>query len=179
MGLSGTIGIHRNNVHCLVVDFLLFLYNKEKHMVRLLICLTLLGTMFVSGCTTAPTPEPLPAPENEWTIKMVHSGGIMGLSRSIEISSNGAYVVIDERAQQKEQGQLSDEELASLSEQVASLKYSPSSTPSGCADCFIYDLEISGTGKPFRAQVDDITLQGSGLGPLVMELRSILDRELN
>ena len=148
-------------------------------MVRLLICITLLGALFLSGCASVSTPEPLPTLENEWTIKMIHSGGIIGLSRSIVISSNGTFTVIDERTEQRKEGQVSEEELANLTERVASIKYSSNTTQSGCADCFVYNIEISGTGKPFTAHVDDVTLEGSGLGPLVMDLRAIMDRELN
>jgi hypothetical protein len=151
----------------------------------------LLITVFLAGCvpaaviepseTTEPTKAILPSPENTWTtIKMIHSGGIMGLSRSIEISSDGTYKVIELRALLTNEGKLSSSELKELKQLISSLEYVPNDKPYGCADCFIYDIEITrGTGKPFSARVDDVTLEDSGLSPLVTALRKIIDRELN
>jgi hypothetical protein len=150
---------------------------------RLLISTTVLITLFLSSCGIISTPAPAknqsPTLEGNWTIKMTHSGGIMGLSRSIEITSDGTYTVADQRTGQTKKGKLSEDEFTQLTQLVASTQYSPNNQPSGCADCFIYDIEISGIGKTFTANADDVTLADSGLGPLVMELRSIMDRELN
>ena len=152
-------------------------------MYRLLICTMAICMLFLSGCasTSAPaTPkDELPTLAGTWTIRMVHSGGIMGLSRSIEVSSEGMYTVTDERAGGTKKGRLSEEELKRLAQLVSSVQYSPPTGPSGCADCFIYDIEISGAGKPFTARADDVTLSASGLEPLVSALGAIMDRELN
>ena len=152
-------------------------------MIRYSICLPILSALLLSGCVSIPAPAPsqtqLPLLQGEWTIKMIHSGGIMGLLRTIEISSDGSYVVMDERAGRTEQGQLSPEELASLVMRVSSMLYSAAAGPYSCADCFIYDIEIFGAEKPFTARVDDVTLEESGLGPLVTDLRAIIDRELD
>ena len=107
---------------------------------------TLLITLFVIGCASVagePTKTILPTPENTWTrIKMIHSGGIMGLSRSIEISSDGTYKVIELRALLTNEGKLSSSELNELKQLISSLEYVPNDKPYGCADCFIYDIEI-------------------------------------
>ena len=71
------------------------------------------------------------------------------------------------------------QELDDLKKLVASVQYSPVPSETGCADCFIYDIAISGTGSPFKAHVDDVTLEDSGLGQLVLQLRTMMDRELN
>lgn len=143
----------------------------------------LLITVFVTSCvpaTAKPTKTILPSPESTWTtIKMNHSGGIMGLSRSIEVSSSGTYTVTDDRDSRTEQGKLSQEQLNTLKQLISSLEYVPNNKPNGCADCFSYDIEIAGTGKAFKAQVDDVTMDESGLAPLVTALRAIIDRELN
>lgn len=145
-----------------------------------LITVFLISCASVTAETTKPTKTILPTPENTWTtIKMNHSGGIMGLSRSIEVSSSGTYTVTDDRDSRTEQGKLSQEQLNTLKKLISSLEYVPNDKPYGCADCFIYDIEISGTGKPFKAQVDDVTIDESGLAPLVKALRAIIDRELN
>jgi hypothetical protein len=148
-------------------------------MFRQLICIILPGALFLSGCASAPNAEPLPTLENEWTIKMTHSGGIMGLSRSIEVSSSGIYIITDDRPEARKEGILSAREVADLKELVAFTQYSPVPKETGCADCFVYDIAISGTGRPFKARVDDVTLEDSGLGPLVLQLRTIMERELN
>jgi hypothetical protein len=50
--------------------------------------------------------------------------------------------------------------------------------PYGCADCFIYEIAITGDGGSFSARVDDITIDKSGLSDLVITLRGIIEREL-
>ena len=104
----------------------------------------------------------------------------MGLSHSIEISSNGIFTVVDERANKTATGMLAENELSKINEQVSSLKYIPASKPDGmgCADCFIYDLEIQENGKKFAVQLNDISLPGSGLESLVSYLRGLIDIRL-
>ena len=157
-------------------------------MFRIFPFMALCTTLFLSACgsiATAGSANPaeteknnLPELSGEWTITMIHSGGIMGLSRSIKISADGNYTVMDERAAQTKQGQLSSAELAGLVEVVNSSQYFPNKEPYGCADCFIYTIEIAADDRDFSAQVDDITIEKSGLGSLVSALRSIIEREL-
>ena len=113
-----------------------------------------------------------------WNIKMHHSGGIMGLSRSIEISADGKFTVTDERTDQTVEGQLSSGESTQLRKLVTTAKITPVAQPdqTGCADCFVYALEISGNGKPFTAELNDITLPESGLESLVLFLRDLMDK---
>jgi hypothetical protein len=147
-------------------------------MYRLLICITLSGTLILSACAST-TAETLPTLENTWTVEMTHSGGIAGISRSIEIASDGGFTVLDNQAGTNRVGQLAADELEELKEIVDSTQYSTVSKETGCADCFVYDIAIAGTGKPFKARVDDVNMEESGLVPLVMILRTIMERELN
>jgi len=146
--------------------------------------------LLITGCS-ASTPEPLkstpelpksnlPSLDGNWKIKMTHSGGIMGLSRSIDISSDGKYTVMDERASKTITDELTADDLSKLKEQVSSSKYIPASKPDGmgCADCFIYDLEIQGNGEKFNIQLNDINLPTSGLGTLVTYLRGLIEAAL-
>jgi hypothetical protein len=151
----------------------------------------LLISLLIAGCgrsttlvplntpTTAHTPAPS-APGSEWTIKMIHSGGIMGLSRSIEISSDGKFTVMDEHAAKTTSGELSADELSKINEQVISAEYIPAAKPDGmgCADCFIYDLEIQRNGEKFSVQLNDISLPNSGLESLVSNLRGLIETTL-
>jgi hypothetical protein len=137
------------------------------------------GVNSLPSATPQPAKGSMPALEGPWTITMNHSGGIMGLSRFVEVDSTGIYTVKDDRIDQIFTGQLSEEELEDLTNVVKSTTYVPEKRPHGCADCFIYDLQIvSDTGK-FSAQVDDISIEGSGLSALVLLLRGIIERELN
>jgi hypothetical protein len=128
--------------------------------------------------TSAPTKSQMPALKGDWTIRMTHSGGIMGLLRSIEVKSDGIYTVKDERGKKDISGQLSKEELANLIQVVDSSTYSRNNEPYGCADCFIYEITITGDGGGFSARVDDISIDKSGLSELVITLRGIIEREL-
>jgi hypothetical protein len=115
-----------------------------------------------------------------WTIKMTHSGGIMGLLRTIEVSSDGTYKVADERAKKTVQGKLSSQELNGLAKLMKTVKTAPTLKPNQavCADCFVYDIEFRDGTKSFQMQLNDISLPGSGFENLVTSLRSIMDGSL-
>ena len=161
-------------------------------MTRTILLYALLITLLIAGCSPSSTPEPpqtptpetiksdLPSLDGEWIIKMTHSGGIMGLMRSIEISSDGKYTVTDERANKTIIKQLSANELSKLEKIVSNTKYITAERPipSVCADCFIYNLEVQGIGKKFSVQVDDISMPNSGMEPLIRYLRNLIDAAL-
>jgi hypothetical protein len=111
--------------------------------------------------------QELPKLTGDWHVSMAQTGGIAGVSRTLEISSSGETTVIDERSKKQTTAQLPADKIAVLTELVASSKYQPISQPSGCADCFIYKLEISSAGEKFQVQLDDISLPNSGLQPLI------------
>ena len=50
--------------------------------------------------------------------------------------------------------------------------------PSGCADCFIYDVEITSTTGIIRIHADDTSLTDSGAQPLIQFLGELRDRAL-
>jgi len=121
----------------------------------------------------------LPVLEDEWTIKMTQSGGIMGVMRSVEVYSDGGYVITDDRSKQTFTGKLSEEEFAKFKEIVASSKYASMDKPGTgrCADCFVYDFEIQGSSK-FIVPLDDVSSPDSGLETLVIFLRELIDSAL-
>jgi hypothetical protein len=144
----------------------------------------LIGLMFVvlAACGPAPrTPsQELATPSADWTtIKMVQSGGIMGLLRTIQISRSGSFTLTDDRAGKNVNGQLSPAELSRLTDLAASLAFTPPSKPEmGCADCFIYNFEISSPTGTVTLQANDISLPESGLQPLVVFLQGIMEQAL-
>jgi hypothetical protein len=109
---------------------------------------------------------------------MTQSGGIMGLLRSIEVSSDGKYAVIDERAGNTVTGELTNEELATLHDLIAGFEFAAPKIPAVCADCFVYDVEIESGGKKMIVKADDVALPDSGMESLVDFLRSIMDSAL-
>ncbi len=144
-------------------------------MSRIIIIFVLL--VFFTGCATF---TPAPAISQWTTITLNHSGGFIGLSRSIEISHDGKFVVSDDRAKQSIRGELSAQELSALNNLIASVASIPVATPkqSGCADCFVYALQIQGSGKNPGVQFDDVTLPESGFESLVIFLRDLIDKSL-
>lgn len=150
-----------------------------------LIFIGLLFSMLVAACRplAASTPEmpqatPTP-PTGDWTLLMTHSGGIMGLRRTAEITSAGLMTVTDERAGKRVSTQLSKDELAQLQKLVSEASYTAPKTPMGCADCFIYEVTIQrGAGKPFTVTVDDTSIEASGMSPLVTFVRTLMEKAL-
>lgn len=147
--------------------------------------------LFFTGCTqsTAAYPNPetetststsLPILNGDWKIEMTHSGGIMGLLRSVEVSADGKYTVTDERASQTFSGELGANELAKLVEVISTSEYISPSGPEGmvCADCFVYDLEIQGSDSTLTIQLNDINLPDSGMAHVVGYLRGLIDKAL-
>jgi hypothetical protein len=130
--------------------------------------------------TETPTSTSLPILSRDWKIKMTHSGGIMGLLRSVEVSADGKYTVTDERASQTFSGELGANELAKLVEVISTSEYISPSGPEGmvCADCFVYDLEIQGSDSTLTIQLNDINLPDSGMAPVVGYMRGLIDKAL-
>ncbi len=130
--------------------------------------------------TETPTFTSLPILSGDWKIKMTHSGGIMGLLRSVEVSADGEYTVTDERANQTISGELGANEIAKLAEIVSTSEYISPSGPNGmvCADCFVFDLEIQGSDSTLTLQLNDISLPDSGMAPVVSYLRGLIDKVL-
>lgn len=147
--------------------------SKYRLILALIVALLLTGCKQSSGITYTP-----PALEDGWSVNMTLSGGIAGLLQTINVQSDGEYTVTDERAQNTSTGKLTDQELGTLEDLIASMEFIAPNTPSGCADCFEYDLEIESGGRKMLVNADDVTLGDSGMGPLVQFLRGIMDTAL-
>ena len=149
----------------------------------LLAALGLLSCSFFYALIPTPTPEMLPTQavgrlpklSGDWHIRMAQSGGIAGVSRTLEISSSGEMTIIDERSKKQSTSQLPPDVLAMLKEMVASTEYRPISQPMGCADCFIFDLQVDNGKEKFQTQIDEVNLPNSGLETLVGFLGKMLN----
>ncbi len=157
-----------------------------------LLFVALLISIVLSGCGVAipilqplPSPRPLPTSQSipeltgAWTASMQLSGGIAGVSRSIEIASNGMAVAKDDRNGKTMTRQLTSDELTQFVSLInsASLK-SMGSTPASCVDCFIYNIKTTSNGGSFSAQFDDVNLPDSGMGSVVKYLMDLLNQML-
>lgn len=151
-------------------------------MSRCVLPMTLIIALLVSGCSPAFTQVPLAtqpsSPADEWSVKLTQSGGIMGWMRSVEVSSDGRYTITDGRANKTVTGKLDGSRLSELHEIVENARFISGAPPGVCADCFVYKIEIRNGGRNLTAQLDDTTLPGSGMEPLVEFLRGLMDSNL-
>lgn len=149
----------------------------------ILVALGLFGCSFFYSLVPTLTPEILPTQEvqrlpkltGDWHIHLAQSGGFVGVSRTLEISSSGDMIIIDERSKKQSTSQLSPDMFAMLKEMVASTIYRPISKPMGCNDCFIFDLQIDNGREKFHAQIDEVNLPNSGLETLIGFLGKMLN----
>lgn len=137
--------------------------------------LLIILAVFIMGCKGEEKTYSSPTLSEEWTIKMTQSGGIMGLRRSIQVASDGSYLIVDERAQTSVTGNLPEQQLSELKDLTNNLKFTSPENRAVCADCFVYDIEIESGGKKMILQVEDISLPDSGIEALVTFLRGILE----
>ena len=137
--------------------------------------LLIILAVFIMGCKGEEKTYSSPTLSEEWTIKMTQSGGIMGLRRSIQVASDGSYLIVDERAQTSVTGTLPEQQLSELKDLTNNLKFTSPENRAICADCFVYDIEIESGGKKMILQVEDISLPDSGIEALVTFLRGILE----
>ena len=135
----------------------------------------LLVTIVIMGCKGEELSYTPPALAEEWSVKMTQSGGIMGLLRSIQVGSDGNYLVTDERSHLSSTGSLTKQQLTELQGLIANMKFTPPEIRGSCADCFVYDIEIETGGQRMIVQADDMSLPDSGIESLVDFLRRILD----
>jgi hypothetical protein len=142
--------------------------------------LILLVVFTLAACGPArleETQQPLPTASSDWTsIKFTQSGGIMGMSRTIEILRDGSWKFTNERADTSVNGKLTAAELDQLNELILSLSVETSGQSGVCADCFIYSVEILSSGKTISAEADDVNLDESGLGLLVDFMTTLMSK---
>ena len=115
----------------------------------------------------APSRSGIPALTGDWQISLEQSGGIMGMSRKLVVSSSGSASLTDLHSQKSSPVNLSGEELKSLAGLVADSRYKAPVSTSGCADCFLFALEVSSSSGTFSVELDELALADSGLQPLV------------
>ena len=139
--------------------------------------------LFLTGCDRmwpAPSaPQPLPSPTDSWSLSLTQSGGIAGVSLKVQVSSDGQLSAEDHRSGRTVRQTLPPETVAHLAAIYSSgLLLTPQPRNSGCADCFIYNLEMSSGGRVVHIVADDTTMDSSGAGELIRLLRLLRDNAL-
>ena len=141
----------------------------------------MITSLVACGTVLAPTsaPQPLPSPGSSWTMKLDQSGGIAGVSLSLEITSDGRLTAKDERSGRVVVQDVPQEAMGRLMQLYSAVQAAtPKPLPSACADCFIYDLEVSSGEGLVQIHADDTTLADSGAADLIAFLRQLRDTAL-
>ena len=122
------------------------------------------------------TAEPLPA--YQWSVNLTVTGGIAGVHRVMELSSNGSFQVTDMRTGEQKTLELDQPELEKIIGLIDQIQGGENPLPSACADCFIYELSIQNGKESYRISLDDINLNDSEAGPLIEELMALGSKTL-
>ncbi len=137
-------------------------------------------TLFLSSCSQVKSfPQPLPSPSSKWTVKLNQSGGIAGIQLSVEISSDGQLKAEDQRSHRIVTQSLPPQTITKIHQLLSNTSVSATGVPqSGCADCFIYDLEIQTEESDYHINVDDVTMKNSNATGLITLLTKLRDGAL-
>jgi hypothetical protein len=135
----------------------------------------------ILSCTSRVAfPPPIASPANDWSLVLVQSGGFAGVNLTIQADSDGKITAKDARSGREITRPLSDSKLQELGALLAALDVrGDRGATSACADCFLYDLEITGPGGTTRWRGDDTTLDGSGTENLIRLLVKLRDEALS
>jgi hypothetical protein len=142
---------------------------------------TALGLLFLFACAPAPvlTGQATPGKSNMWKIAFTQSGGFIGISRTIDVTSEGQMTASDKRSGATANRVLSPEEIQAIGKLYSqALSAEQPLQPSACADCYIYDLDLTSDAKTVNIHLDDTNLSGSAAEPLVTYLRQLRDSAL-
>ena len=146
----------------------------------------ILAALLLAACgplLPSATEQPLSTPQVSLpasaTIRLTKSGGIAGVMQTLEIKADGQATVTDERAGKTVSLKLTPAQLGRLQKLATETQFKAPDGPSGCADCFIYTVEIdSGSGKPAVFEADDVSLADSGISDMVDFLSTIMEDAL-
>jgi hypothetical protein len=143
----------------------------------------LIPIFFISSCnpviSKTPISQPLPSPSGTWSVKMTQSGGIAGVLLTVEVTSDGQLKAEDQRSHRSISRIISTLTTDELKMLIFNMPVSGNRLPqTGCADCFIYNLEIHSEGKNQEIQVDDVSMKDSGAQELITTLIMIRDGAL-
>jgi hypothetical protein len=123
--------------------------------------------------STAASTESCAAPE-VWQVSLEWSGGLVGVQRSLEVSSSGQVVARDLTETTERSTTLNPGDIAVLTELlVDACPIAGTPRPPSCADCYEYAWSVDLDGRPVRGVENDVSLRASRLGPWIEGLVSI------
>jgi hypothetical protein len=148
----------------------------------------LLLSIAFSACVGSPVstqvPEPLGTPisqldtgcsiPTQWNIQFNRSGGFAGFNESLTLDSGGNLRVQSERPAVNVQETISGDQVNAISGLLAqACPFEMKPNDAGCADCFLYKLDVQMDGQAFVMLATDVTLTEE-LHPLIGVLSEFL-----
>ena len=126
-------------------------------------------------CTSIATATFSQTVDGGWSLTFTVSGGIAGLSRTLQLESGGAATALDrQRSRQVSRDELS--EIERLAAPAASFDKSGNDV---CRDCLTYALDLRVPGRTVSIRANDITLSDSKAAALVQALTRLQQRLLS
>ena len=110
----------------------------------------------------------------QWNIQFNRSGGFAGLNVSLTFDSGGKLMVQSERPPVDVQKTISNDQVSGITDlltQACPFEMKPNDM--GCADCFLYTLNVQMDGQAYVMLATDFTLTDD-LHPLISTLSQIL-----
>ena len=154
----------------------------KKIIILLLFMITLSACAGAAGNTQVP--EQLGTPTSnrqsgcsipsQWVIQFSRSGGFAGFEESLTLDSGGRLAVQSERPAADVRKTLSKDQVAAVSGLLAeACPFEMKPNDAGCADCYLYKLDIQMDGQTYVMLATDVTLTDE-LQPLISELSGLL-----
>jgi hypothetical protein len=154
-----------------------------KKIIPLLLTLFLLSAC---GGNPADTQEPAPlstpsgqsesncsVPTN-WTIEYNRSGGFAGFNETMTLQSNGSLKINSENPPANSQRSISPDQINAIANLLAqACPFEMEANDAGCADCFLYKLNIQMDGQSYVMLATDVTLSDD-VHPLIDALSQLL-----
>lgn len=114
-----------------------------------------------------------------WDLTFDQTGGIAGLSYSLQVTSSGEAVARDNRVGRDVFVQLTPSERVNLEAALSSACGAAlGAQPPNCADCFQYSVRLEGAGGRFEFLANDAGLADHPGAELIDLLRRTLDSAL-
>jgi hypothetical protein len=101
----------------------------------------------------------------------MQSGGLIGVSLEVQVTSGGKVVAADRRSGRSSTTELTPAqmgEIERLYSAAASARYPQNS--SACSDCFVYELTLTSGDRSRTVRLDDTSFPGTGAEPLIAYL---------
>jgi hypothetical protein len=152
------------------------------------ISLLVIFSFALSACAGASVstaqPEPLGTPAASstaacsqpanWMIQFNRSGGFAGVNQTMTLQSDGSLKIESEKPLANVQKSISKEQVSQITNLLAqACPFEMHPNDLGCADCFIYKLNVQMNGQTYNILATDVTLTDQ-MYPLINTLNQLL-----